>query len=402
MRFRTRSHLSGLVAALLVWLPLLLCASPAWAEPRTTPGEPAEVDAAKHRQSPLHLPARNWQTAPAIVDMGWDGEIYAIGDGHGDYERFTGLLVRAGLIASVPADPSAVEWTGGEQAVLVCTGDLIDKTPPGQPDGSLRLVRLMRQLQKVAPPGHVILTLGNHEAEFFAAPDSPKVRDFHDQLTGAKLSVDAVVLGEGCAGNPPSEACGLGEFLRNLPFSARVGRWFFAHAGNTRERTIAQLQHDLAADFDRAGFQPVTKDDPSSILEARLCSPKELKTLSDEGEEAACSWWGEDPKPTLRAATAALGVDHIVQGHQPGAVAFPKKPARKKGELFQRYGLIFLIDGGMSRNPKISKSPGGVLHIKRAQDGHVHANVLCKKKRDGIRIWSSDDGEQVTPGVLCP
>jgi len=72
--------------------------------------------------------SRDWTKYPAVVEVEAPGDIRAIGDGHGDYKRLGALLKTAGLIPSVPDRPADVAWSGGN-AVLVVTGDMIDKGP---------------------------------------------------------------------------------------------------------------------------------------------------------------------------------------------------------------------------------------------------------------------------------
>lgn len=359
---------------------------------------------AKEAATPVQLPPRAWDKFPAIVEVKASGDIYAIGDGHGDYERFAGLLAKAGLIKEVPSDPLAVKWTGGS-AVLVCTGDLIDKAPKQQPGGSLKLVRLMRRLMAVAPKGQVVLTLGNHEATFLAYPGEKKVSDFVADLATAGILVDSVTRGDKCTASDASEGCQLGAFLRGLPLAAKVDSWFFSHAGNTGGRTVAELEQHLRTTIDGArGFAPVI-DDPDSILEARLCSASKPAPDEDgdgeQGPAAPCPWWGADPKATLERNAAALKVAHIVQGHQAGEVAFPANRQRSKGALFQKYGLIFLIDGGMSRHPKVSRSGGGVLRIA-TEKKTTRASVICADKQQRKPIWSANLKESVEDEVVCP
>jgi len=44
--------------------------------------------------------SRDWTKYPAVVEVEAPGDIWAIGDGHGDYERLAALLKTAGLIPS--------------------------------------------------------------------------------------------------------------------------------------------------------------------------------------------------------------------------------------------------------------------------------------------------------------
>jgi hypothetical protein len=69
---------------------------------------------------------RDWQAHPAVVQLPSTADVYALGDVHGDYKGLVDLLANGGLIAGKPEEPGQVLWSAGE-AVLVCTGDLIDK-----------------------------------------------------------------------------------------------------------------------------------------------------------------------------------------------------------------------------------------------------------------------------------
>ena len=93
------------------------------------------------------------------------------------------LLVTAKIIER-PASPEHTQWIAGK-AVLVFTGDLIDKGPH-----SLKVVQLAAALRKAAAEsgGQVVTLLGNHEAEFLADPSEKKVKDFAQNLRGAGLT----------------------------------------------------------------------------------------------------------------------------------------------------------------------------------------------------------------------
>src|SRR5262249_23656059 len=93
---------------------------------------------------------------------------------------------------------------------------------------------------------------------------------------------------------------------------------------------------------------PVLLSD-DSLLEARV-DPK--------------PWWelSGDPASNLGNNAKALGAKHIVMGHQPGKYTFADNSTRDKGKLFPRYGVLFLIDAGMSHGVDYSK--GGLLYIQ--------------------------------------
>jgi len=168
----------------------------------------------------------------------------------------------------------------------------------------------------------------------------------------------------------------MGQFLCSLPFAARVGDWFFSHAGNTGGRTIRQLSAQI-----EDGAYNLT--DPNSILEARLGAGKEWFAPTD-------SKIGE--KRLLASYAAALGVKHMVQGHQHNDVKFDDGAERHTGEMFQRWGLLFLTDVGMSR--EIGDSQGAALKITQAG-----ATAVCP---DGEETPLWDARNDIGVGrVLC-
>jgi hypothetical protein len=92
-------------------------------------------------------------TAGASSQQPAPARVVAVGDIHGDYAAFNGILQAAKLI-----DASGV-WTGGD-AVLVQTGDYTDRGPDVK-----RVIELLRALESSAPRarGRVHVLLGNHE-----------------------------------------------------------------------------------------------------------------------------------------------------------------------------------------------------------------------------------------------
>ncbi len=93
------------------------------------------------------------------------------------------------------------------------------------------------QAEAAKAGGRVVVTLGNHEAEFLADPLNKKAADFIKEMKTSGLKPEDVAAGK--------DALGIGEWLRSLPAAARVNDWFFAHAGNTHNRTLPKLREDL-------------------------------------------------------------------------------------------------------------------------------------------------------------
>jgi len=303
--------------------------------------------------------ARDWAKHPAILQIDTAEDVFAIGDVHGDYDRLVKLLTAARIVER-PASPEAVTWIAGK-AVLVFTGDLIDKGPH-----SLQVVRLAASLRKAATAsgGQVVTLMGNHEAEFLADPSEKKVRDFSADLRSAGLIPADVAA---CRGD-------VGQFLCSLPFGVRVDDWFFSHAGNTGGRTIAQLISDLQTGVDTGGFGSPQLIDANSMLEARI---------GEEGPGGKAWFEAQSPQRSaeqlLRSYAAALGVNHLVQGHQHQKIVFEDGQKRNAGQMFQWHGLIFLIDVGMSQG--VGDSQGAVLHIR-----HKNGQEATAIDADGMEM----------------
>jgi len=317
---------------------------------------------------------RDWGKSPAIEQIDTDGDIFAVGDVHGDYERLHKLLAAAEIIG--PAGNSEkVNWVAG-RSVLVFLGDMIDKGPR-----SLEVLLFVRALRDaaVSKGGRVIVLMGNHEAGFLAGLSGEKGAEFAFELKHAGLVPGDVAA---CHGD-------LGAFLCSLPFAARVRDWFFSHAGDTGGRSLERLAADLRHGVDQDGFGTQELLGRNGILEARLS-----KTAKGTGP------WFEEESPNhdgrrvLLRYTAALGVAHLVQGHQPAAIVFADGTKRASGEMFQRYGLIFLADTGMSEG--VGYSGGAVLHIT-AKRGEK-AIAICSGKQ--TTIW--DDRNRPEIGIAAP
>jgi hypothetical protein len=320
--------------------------------------------------------ARDWKEAPAIVQLDTQADIFAVGDVHGDYQRLVDLLAGAGVIGGIPPAPDRVVWSAG-RAVLVFTGDLIDKGPD-----AVGVIVMLQALQPAAAAsgGRVVVLMGNHEAEFLAAPDAAKGEEFAAQLRKAGLNPREVA---GCNGD-------IGRFLCSLPFGARVNGWFFSHAGNTDGRTLGRLAADLQADVSRHGFGAPQLADADSILEARI---------GEKGPNGR-AWFEAGgsrlPADRLLATYAdALGVSHIVEGHHHAATSFPDGAVRKLGEMFNWRGELFLIDTGMSR--EIDDSAGALLHINPAKQ---NAAAVCADGRETV-IWDARQPGKTVAAKPC-
>lgn len=307
-------------------------------------------------------PPRNWGRCPAVVTLETTEVVHALGDTHGDYDRLVKLLVGGKLIAGKPESPEKVTWSGG-RSILVVTGDMIDKW-----DESLNVIALMRALTSSAASqgGRVVISTGNHEAEFLENPESDKTKEFQKELKAAGIQPKDVADG--------TDSEGIGKFLLCLPFASRVNGWFFAHAGSTKGRTVTQLTADLQKGIDDEGYGAKVLLGNKGLLEARMKPP----------------WWektGDEPiesEARLLGYADALGAKHIVFGHQPGTYTFNDGSTRKKGKMFENFnGLVFLIDMGMSHGVDYSK--GALLRIER--DGNREAATAVFPDGSQQKLW---------------
>ena len=293
--------------------------------------------------APLSPGARNWAEFPSISQVDGATEIWAVSDVHGDYAALTKLFAGAGIVASAPATPAAAVWNQGT-AVLVVVGDLIDKGPDA-PD----VVRFMIALQAsaAAAGGKVVVTMGNHEAEFLADPNNSKASGaagVDSELVAIGLTPDATAAGDD----------DIGVFIRNLPIAARIDDWFFVHAGKTGGLSISALASAIQSGVDTSGFGATVLAADDSLLEARL-------------NASSPQWWDatNDPAGLLASWSSAVGARHLVMGHQPGAVGFTSGPNRKNDQMFAAYGgALFLIDTGLSVG--VDATGGALLHVKNA------------------------------------
>jgi hypothetical protein len=272
--------------------------------------------------------ARDWAESPAIVEHVPKTDVFAVSDLHGHYEEGFALLLGNGLLRGDAKTPTSVEWTGGT-STLVVVGDLINKGP-----GSIALVDMFRTLQARAEKagGKVIVTMGNHEADFLHAPTS--ARAMRDGTDG-KLGFGHDLLR---AGHDPTEVAGgldaegRGAWLRALPFAAKVGDSFFVHSGDTKGMTIPELASHVERTVRSGGFghEGVNGDDRS------LLGADDWKLTAAEAKTNA----------------EKLGVKRIVMGHISSAFEADGAIARTHD------GALVKLDTGLANDagePRIAR-----------------------------------------------
>ena len=295
----------------------------------------------------------------------------AIGDVHGAYDRFVGMLRAAELI------DGRQRWVGG-RARLVQTGDLLDRGPD-----SRRVVDLVRKLEREAADagGRVHALLGNHEfmrlvgdwryvsaGEFkaFQTGDSAdlrdRVRDVNVERAAArareeKREFNASEYRAQFAKDFPLGYIELqlafgkdgdyGKWVRSRIAAVKINGVLFIHGGvSDRVANLgcdglnAEVQRDLAA-------VPVPNEKITSLLSATEDGPLWYRGMASEPET--------EFTPMLTSILQRLGARAVVVGHTPLADA----------RITTRFGgRVMLIDTGMLNGEFYPKGIASALEMR--------------------------------------
>ena len=219
-------------------------------------------------------------------------------------------------------------WTGGK-TLLIITGDSIDKGPDSL--GVLTLwISLAAEAQKTG--GRILHLLGNHEAEFLAfGKNSNKSKEFIKELKNSNLKPRDLV-----NGTDPR-----GQFLRNMPIAAKVGKWLFCHSGfYPRIRWV---------DFGAKAKKTLQEEEYDSSF-----------VIGEQSILEAKDWW-ESPKTRteLLARLAQDGMIGVVHGHQPKAYGLK----HQIGSL--ENGRLIKLDVGMA--PEAGENEGAMLKFPKPE-----------------------------------
>jgi len=282
--------------------------------------------------------------------------VVAVGDVHGAYERFLGILRSAGIV-----DDQGT-WTGGS-AHLVQLGDVLDR---GR-DTRRALDLLMRLEQQAAKAGgRVHALLGNHEVMNLVGDlryvnpeeyrdyvtsdsDANRERFFRSVVAraravarrqGANLD-EAAFRADFLARTPPGlvertqafSAEGVyGRWLRDHPAVVVIDGVVFVHGGLTAEVAAlgceainAAVHRELTSDL------PGTLRSPSQTLVAGESGPLWFRGLAS-GDEAALL-------PVVEKVLSSMRARAVVVGHTVDA----------SGRIEERFGgRVVTIDTGMT------------------------------------------------------
>jgi hypothetical protein len=267
--------------------------------------------------------------------------IVAVGDVHGGYDEFTGILRAAGVI------DERNRWSGGKTH-FVQTGDLLDRGADSRKIMDL-VMRLERQA--VASGGRVHALIGNHEvmnltgdlryvsaAEYsaFATPRSAAVRD-----RAYVALADPVRKDDPAYVQAWEKAHPLGWFEHRQAFGpdARYGRWIRRHNATVKINDYLFLHGGIGPIVASSSVREINEQ-----LRAEIRRPEVPKDGLAVGRTGPLWYRGlaqdveTELEPHVDQLLSLHGVSHIVIGHTttPGAVV-PRLG-----------GKVLLIDVGLS------------------------------------------------------
>jgi len=282
--------------------------------------------------------------------------VVAIGDVHGAYDRFVGILKKTGLV------DEKLKWSGGTTH-LVQLGDVVDRGPD-----SRKTLDLLQKLIKDAKSagGRVHALMGNHEAmrllvdfryvtpgeyQAFVTRDSEAVRDRflktrpdseHDDL----LKRTPLGLLELAAAFAPDGE--YGSRLRDQMAVVRINDVVFMHGGLSP--AVAPQSCDAINDTVRRALST------SANLEKTRNAPKEALATSETGP----LWYrglAEEPD------TFAPEVDKIIDAQKARAIVVAHT-VQTSGRIATRFSnKVFLIDTGM-QTAYVSAGRASALEIR--------------------------------------
>ena len=322
---------------------------------------------------PLVLIAAALLSAPARAASPSPARIVAVGDLHGDHAVWRAIARAAGLI------DAKGRWSGGK-AVLVQTGDIVDRAPD-----SLKIIRDLMRLEREArrAGGQVVVLVGNHEAmmvtgdlryvdpgEYTAFADKQSARrrdDFYDahrpaieafyKKQDASLSptmirdrwIATTPLGQlehQAAWHPTGE---LGRWIIAKPAVARIGDSLFVHGGLSPAYAMVSID---TINSRVAAALTAREMEPTSIINDEL-GPLWYRGLAGMGVERTApapptAVQGAPVAPVapplsidqqLNQLLAATGARRIVIGHTP----------LMSGVAVTYGGRLVRVDSGNSR-----------------------------------------------------
>ncbi|MBN9660429.1 MAG: metallophosphoesterase [Acidobacteria bacterium] len=294
---------------------------------------------------------RDFLKLAAAVQIASPARLVAVGDVHGDLDRFIDVLSMAGLV-----DDSAA-WSGGP-ATLVQLGDVVDRGSKSREVIDF-LIALKKQAERAGGAIHCLI--GNHEAmrmygdfryvaaaeyQGMATSKSERERDrlFEKDLAriaGASSLKDRSDLSLGYRSKwEKDHPLGQAELARAFSPKGPYGKWILV------QRAALRLDGTL---FVHAGISPKYSEWSESRLNTRV--KEELQAGDRLDDESVCKdtlgplWWrgfSTDSESEL-----APHVESLLQKHQVRRIVVGHTPTQD-GVVSRLGGKLILADVGLS------------------------------------------------------
>jgi len=282
--------------------------------------------------------------------------IVAIGDVHGAYDRFVGILRTTGLI------DERLRWSGGKTH-LVQLGDVVDRGPD-----SRKVLDFLQRLTKDAQAagGRVHALMGNHEAmrllgdyryvtpgeyQAFVTRDSETLRN---RFLESKPAADRDAL---MAQTPLGLIEMIGAFapdgeygsrIRDQKAVVRLNDVLFMHGGLSpavAAQSCGSINDTVRRELSTTASLQKTKSAPKETLAASADGPLWYRGLAEEPD------------------TFAPEVDKIIDAQHARAIVVAHT-VRTSGRIDARFsGKVFLIDTGMQQ-AYVSTGRASALEIR--------------------------------------
>jgi hypothetical protein len=324
------------------------------------------------------------QTPSFPCDVHTTERIVAVGDIHGAFDQFVAILRAAGLV------DNRNRWSG-RRAVLVQTGDVLDRGPD-----SKKAIDLLRKLEGEAQRagGRVYVLLGNHElmrlvsdwryvsegeTAAFKNAESTDLRERALTIFSAEAEKTATA-----AGRPFDPAAYREQFMKEVPLGslemrfafdakgaygawvrqratvARINGILFLHGGISEPMSLMGCEGINAAVRKELLSLPVPLEQVASLFSAGETGPLWYRGLANEPEAALA--------PTLEVILERMKARAIVIGH---TTVLPGKITPRLG------GRVIQIDTGMVNGEFY---PGGVASALELQGDKATAIYLDRRE----------------------
>lgn len=334
--------------------------------------------------APVRTPVSAQQATDFPCDVRTTERIVAVGDVHGAYDKFAAILRAAGLI------DTRERWTGSK-AILVQTGDLVDRGPD-----SRKAIDLVRKLEGDAPRagGRVYALAGNHELMrlvddwryvspgelvAFKTGDSADLRERALGIFSAEAEKQAKA-----AGKPWDAEAYRATFLKDIPLGylemrqafgpmGVYGKWVRARPAVARINGIVFMHGGVSsstASLGCEGINAAVRKDLASVP----VPPEQVAMLFSASETGPLWYRGLANEPEDKFAPE---LDTILMQMRARAIVIGHTTVVQPSRILPRFGgRVIQIDSGMVAGEFY---PGGIASALELQGDKFTAIYVDKR-----------------------